>query len=149
MNLSNFLFRLLEMRMPRSSSFSVRDILDLPQMKNNSSNSVGTPTSDSTSPTHTTDITNHGLRTHGKLFFQHIPNVWDDWPNKLCSIWGIFSRPWFYINQPLIFSTTKTKLFRHFQGISIWLWGVDLGRKNFEIRTSCVRCLCYKPSISW
>lgn len=58
--------KLLEMRMPRSSSFSVRDILDLPQMKNNSSNSVGTPTSDSTSPTHTTDITNHGLRTHGQ-----------------------------------------------------------------------------------
>ena len=55
-------FRLLEMRMPRSSSFSVRDILDLPQMKNNSSNA----TSD-TSPTHTTDISSHHQRFHGKL----------------------------------------------------------------------------------
>ena len=31
------IFRLLEMRMPRSSSFSVRDILDLPHMKSSSS----------------------------------------------------------------------------------------------------------------
>ena len=65
----NFLLsisRLLEMRMPRSSSFSVRDILDLPQMKNNST----TSDSSNTSPTHTTDISSshhqHHQRFHGK-----------------------------------------------------------------------------------
>ena len=38
-------FRLLEMRMPRTSSFSVRDILDLPQMKASASASDDTQTS--------------------------------------------------------------------------------------------------------
>jgi len=33
------------MRMPRSSSFSVRDILDLPQMKSSSPLSISTPVS--------------------------------------------------------------------------------------------------------
>lgn len=63
----HWIFRLLEMRMPRSSSFSVRDILDLPQMKNNSSQQQQqqSATSD-TSPTHTTDISTN-QRFHGKL----------------------------------------------------------------------------------
>ena len=61
-----FCCRLLEMRMPRSaSSFSVRDILDLPQIQKNNS----TSDTQGSSPTHTTDI-----RFHGKLitYFCHL-----------------------------------------------------------------------------
>ena len=43
LNLNSFC-RILEMRMPRSSSFSVRDILDLPQMKPSSPLSATTTT---------------------------------------------------------------------------------------------------------
>ena len=73
--LSIFYSRLLEMRMPRSSSFSVRDILDLPQMKNNSSITSTTTSDTSSSPPTgtqgvalgTTDISNQQQRFHGKL----------------------------------------------------------------------------------
>ena len=65
------------MRMPRSSSFSVRDILDLPQLKNNSNSSVtsdnntsNTSGIEAASPTHIstiqqTEINPH--RFHGKF----------------------------------------------------------------------------------
>ena len=73
--ISIFYSRLLEMRMPRSSSFSVRDILDLPQMKNNSSITSTTTSDTSSSPPTgtqgvalgTTDISNQQQRFHGKL----------------------------------------------------------------------------------
>ena len=48
--------RLLEMRMPRTSSFSVRDILDLPQMKTSSESSVTGSTAGSEALSHATDL---------------------------------------------------------------------------------------------
>ena len=44
------------MRMPRTSSFSVRDILDLPQMKTSSEGSVTSGVLDSESLSHATDL---------------------------------------------------------------------------------------------
>ena len=44
------------MRMPRTSSFSVRDILDLPQMKTSSEGSVTTGAVDSEALSHATDL---------------------------------------------------------------------------------------------
>ena len=44
------------MRMPRTSSFSVRDILDLPQMKASSEGSGTTGAVDSESLSHATDL---------------------------------------------------------------------------------------------
>ena len=65
-------FRLLEMRMPRSSSFSVRDILDLPQMKASSplttSTAEETPTANGASndglsdAMHTDDVASAGKK---------------------------------------------------------------------------------------
>ena len=49
-------FRLLEMRMPRTSSFSVRDILDLPQMKTTSEGSATTGGVENDSISHATDL---------------------------------------------------------------------------------------------
>ena len=48
--------RLLEMRMPRTSSFSVRDILDLPQMKTTSEGSATTGGVENDSISHATDL---------------------------------------------------------------------------------------------
>ena len=45
--------------------------------------------------------------------------------------------PWLLINQSFI--QQKTKIFRHFKGIYIWVRGVDFARKRFGIETSCVR----------
>ena len=44
------------MRMPRTSSFSVRDILDLPQMKTSSEGSVTTGGVETDAISHATDL---------------------------------------------------------------------------------------------
>ena len=44
------------MRMPRTSSFSVRDILDLPQMKTSAEGSVTNGVVDSDAISHATDL---------------------------------------------------------------------------------------------
>ena len=54
-------FRLLEMRMPRSSSFSVRDILDLPHMKSSSSPISATTTVTGDEPQTENCAANDGL----------------------------------------------------------------------------------------
>ena len=70
-------------------------------------------------------VQTHGLRTPNEVFFQHIPNVLTDWPNKLWDIWGthfVTVHPWFLILHKFIIFSTKTTLSRHFLGTSIWVW---------------------------
>ena len=45
-------------------------------------------------------------------------------------------------NQPLFLQ--ETNFFRHFNGIFIWDWDMNLGCKECWIQPSCVRCPCLK-----
>ena len=59
------------MRMPRTSSFSVRDILDLPQMKTSSDGSVTTGGVETDTLSHATDLyaAASAQRLQGKYHF--------------------------------------------------------------------------------
>ena len=88
-----------------------------------------------------------GIPSKG-FFFPTYPKSFGDLADSPNSIWAFLAyilsmcppSPWFSINQSC--SLQKTKIFRCFEGISIWVWGVDFGCKEFGFKTSCVRSPC-------